>query len=124
MNTLKKVAIGGVVIFVAVNVIWQLWVAKGFMAANRCLSEVAAKEEVVIRKLRQTKPGIERNKLVCEEGYESFSNLISCLGEVKKDYPISFKLYSSLPKFKEMIDNVVTDHNRACPEVTINLPKL
>jgi hypothetical protein len=123
VRSVLKILISLVIIFIVINIFWQLFIAKGFSASNQCFSDESTKTELFIQQAKEMKPGVDRNKLVCDNDYERFSNLTSCLSQSKKDNPISFILFSSLPKFRTTITATVASHNDKCPETVISVPK-
>jgi len=122
MKTIIKIVLFLIVFFVLANVFWMIFIKKGFSASNECLMNESIKIKQFTEEARNMPSGSERNKYICSQDYESFSQLVSCWSDSKKANPFSFMVYSNLPKYKNLVTETIAGHNGKCPESQIAWP--
>lgn len=104
-------------------IFWVFFISPSFSKSTQCFSDSAKSAGVMFQKAQTINLKNERNQFLCLEDKTGFQSLVSCLKLSKQENELSFAIYSSLPKFNEIIDETITSHNNLCPESPLSSPK-
>jgi energy-coupling factor transporter transmembrane protein EcfT len=122
MRSLIKLVISVVVVVVLFGLFWQIFIAKGFSESTKCFTDETGKQAIIFDRAQSMSPGEERNQFICQEDVVSFKRLTQCFNKSKQNNSLSFSIYSRLPKFRKIINETITTHNKLCPELPLISP--
>ena len=118
---IKTLVLFSVFVIVCV-IVFQIFISSGFDNSTACFIADSKQSEEIYPQMAQMKPGQARDDFICSNGETQFQNLIDCFKMSKESNKLSFYIYSNLPWFKNPIAEIVSGHNKVCPNNQLTKP--
>lgn len=117
-----KFLITSVVLVVLLFLFWEMFVSSGFSKSTKCFTDEAEVANSTYETAKSMKPGEERNSYICAEDQASFTRLVACFNDSRKENKLAFAIYSGLPKFAQTINETIESHNKTCLDSLLEQP--
>lgn len=122
LRSLIKFLITVSILSVIIFLFWTVFLSSGFSELNQCLTDQTNRGKDVYEKALQLGPGTEQNQMICSSDVISFSRLTDCLDESRQKNGFSFQIFTGLSKYKTAIDEIISAHNKLCPDSPLSPP--
>lgn len=118
----RKIIGALVVVVIVLMVLFEVFAASAFDAANACLSSSTERIVAFTEEGMALPAGSARNDHLCSAAQEDYERLEQCLADVGTENSFGFFLYMRVPGFRKMLTEPVQGQNRVCPDHPLSEP--